>query len=99
MPDGRARDEFCDHRGAGYDRAYICNECHSRVPVGKRWVCAVCKDDYCAACKAAPENAAGFNVACGTGCGCKETYYCGRRLGRAAIPGSDGPCGPTISRL
>ena len=24
-----------------------------------------------------------------------RTYYCGRRLGRAAIPGSDGQCGPT----
>ena len=25
----------------------------------------------------------------------RHKYYCGRRLGRAAIPGSDGRCGPT----
>ena len=29
----------------------------------------------------------------GTGSGA-STLYCGRRLGREAIPGSDGQCGP-----
>jgi ankyrin repeat protein len=33
-------------------------------------------------------------VALSTQSGCTHRYYCGRRLGRAAIPGSDGQCGP-----
>ena len=31
----------------------------------------------------------------GTRLGYTNLYYCGRRLGRQAIPGSDGQCGPT----
>ena len=30
----------------------------------------------------------------GTDSDCRTLYYCGRNLGRAAIPGSDGRCGP-----
>jgi hypothetical protein len=38
-------------------------------------------------------NDAGWPVRRGAGAGA-ATLYCGRRLGRAAIPGSDGQCGP-----
>ena len=38
-------------------------------------------------------NRAGVRMALGTGLG-KNNLYCGRRLGVAAIPGSDGRCGP-----
>ena len=37
------------------------------------------------------ENAA---VGRGTDYNCLHLFYCGRRLGRKAIPGSDGKCGP-----
>ena len=39
------------------------------------------------------KNDEGFSVAVGKG-SCSKRYYCGRKLGRAAIPGSDGQCGP-----
>merc|ERR1712153_49707 len=40
------------------------------------------------------QNDQGAPVAPGTDRGCTNTYYCGRYLGRAQIPGSDGHCGP-----
>ena len=39
------------------------------------------------------KNRAGVLMALGTGSGA-NTLYCGRMLGQAAIPGSDGRCGP-----
>ena len=42
--------------------------------------------------KPRPINAAGFPISRGSGSG---LYYCGRTLGTAAIPGSDGTCGPS----
>ena len=39
------------------------------------------------------KNRAGVPMALGTGSGA-NTLYCGRMLGQAAIPGSDGRCGP-----
>jgi hypothetical protein len=40
-----------------------------------------------------PVNRAGARMALGTG-SWSGTLYCGRRLGTAVIPGSDGQCGP-----
>ena len=39
-----------------------------------------------------PLNRAGFAMKLGRA---GDRFYCGRRLGMAAIPGSDGQCGPT----
>jgi len=40
------------------------------------------------------QNDQGAPVAPGTDRACTNIYYCGRYLGRAQIPGSDGHCGP-----
>ena len=51
----------------------------------------------CASCsrfQASLVNDEGDVVAFGTSIGCQGTFYCGRRKGVSAIPGSDGRCGP-----
>ncbi|CAM9310758.1 unnamed protein product [Chrysoparadoxa australica] len=40
-------------------------------------------------------NAADYPMLAGRDAGYQDIYYCGRRLGRDAIPGSDGGCGPS----
>ena len=40
-------------------------------------------------------NDEGARVATGCDADCAHLWYCGRRLGRSAIPGSDGCCGPS----
>jgi hypothetical protein len=43
----------------------------------------------------ASKNRAGARVCWGADVSCKHILYCGRDLGRSAIPGSDGQCGPS----
>ena len=45
--------------------------------------------------EARPLNRVGIPMSLGTDYGYRDTYYCGRFLGVANIPGSDGRCGPT----
>jgi len=56
--------------------------------------CKTCKDAV-AKGAVASKNAAGATVAWGRSLSCKTVLYCGRRLGKSAIPGSDGYCGPS----
>ena len=56
-----------------------------------RYCCVKCTSDICVDCFSL--NKANVPVSLGTGSG-KSNYYCGRFLGREAIPQSDGRCGP-----
>ena len=53
--------------------------------------CGPASGPQCSNCKVfVPQNSAGVAMKPGS----TERLYCGRRLGREAIPGSDGQCGP-----
>ena len=80
-------------------RCDVCQSPCGSTPGGA--YCSPCNYDECASCykKHAPFstfsfiNKAGVTASLGSG-RCDATYYCGRRLGREIIPGSDGQCGP-----
>jgi hypothetical protein len=81
-------------------QGFICNVCAAHHMGGtERWWCSACHYDVCLACRGATPtlvvqatNRAGFAMAPGSETG---LLYCGRRMGVAVIPGSDGQCGPT----
>jgi hypothetical protein len=61
--------------------------------------CGPTNGPQCASCQRWNTNDEGALVT-GPGSGNGEArFYCGRRLGREAIPGSDGQCGPTNGPL
>ena len=75
-----------------------CDVCRAANGAGAGfWSCRACDYDECISCfSAGParSNDEGHAMRPGSGA-CAGTLYCGRRLGVAAIPGSDGQCGPS----
>merc|ERR1711907_86198 len=67
---------------------------------GSDGYCGTSNGPNCEACKAsapfgASKNDEGYTVAWGRNYEYHTVLYCGRKLGRTAIPGSDGRCGPS----
>ena len=67
---------------------YTCDVCKKHVTTNgskSNLCCLGCDYDVCEECASVT----------GRSIGTTGLYYCGRRLGTTAIPGSDGQCGPT----
>jgi len=90
---------------AGFTSKYYCARVlgPNAIP-GSNGRCGPTNGPQCPSCKrfqsgrpacGHAKNDEGAAVKTGTAAGFTSTFYCGRHLGRGAIPGSNGRCGPS----